>query len=269
MDELSRVRASQRDMWDVGDLSGFALMIRGAGGRLVRRLAIGADDTVLDVACGTGNVAIQAAATGARVTGLDIAPTTLEAARRAASEEGVRVDWIEGDAESLPFPTHSFDVAASSFGCMFAPRHEVAAAEMVRVLRPGGRLGILAWSVDGPISEFLALVAPHLPSPPPLAAPPPLWGDEGHVRGVFAGTGIDLTIEHDHLDLRFASADAATREYTERFGPLVAARALLEPEGRWDEVVMDVAAFFARHARPGGGVVVEGDHLVIVGHVPG
>lgn len=256
-------------MWDAGDFSGFARMTWGAGGRLVRRLEIGADDAVVDIGCGTGNVAIQAAATGARVTGLDIAPSMLAGARRTASAQGVRADWIEGDAEEMPFPNRSFDVATSSFGCMFAPRHEVAAAEMVRVLRPRGRLGILAWTVDGPLSEFLALVGAHLPPPPPLAAPPPLWGDEGHVRAVFAGTGVTLAIEHDRLDLRFDSADAATREYTERFGPLVVARALLEPEGGWTELVMDVAAFFSRHARPGGGVVVEGDHLVIVGQAPG
>ncbi len=229
MDELARIRAAQRAMWEAGDFRPFAEMIRAPGERLVRRLEVRADDHLLDVGCGTGTVAIKAGEAGARVTGLDLSPQMLEGAREAAERRGVRADWVEGDAEDLPFPDRSFDVAASSFGCMFAPRHEVVAAEMARVLRPGGRLGIVAWTVDGALSEFLALIAAHLPPPPPLAAPPALWGDEGHARAVFADTGVTITAERDRLDLRFPS--------------------------RW--------------AGPHGGVMVPGDHLVITGRAEG
>jgi SAM-dependent methyltransferase len=244
-----------------------ARMIWETGGRLVRRLGVGPGDEVLDVGCGTGNLALQAAGTGALVTGLDIVPSMLARARLEAERIGVEASWVEGDAESLPFPPASFDVAASSFGCMFAPRHHRAAAELVRVLRPGGRLGLLAWTVDGGISSLLGLIADHLPPPPPLAAPPALWGDEGHARAMFAGMGIDVAVEREHVDLRFSSADAATTECTTRFGPLVAARAALEPQGRWDDLVLDVAGFFSRRA-DGGGVLLQGDHLVITGCAP-
>jgi SAM-dependent methyltransferase len=268
VDERDGILRATHATWGSEGYDWLGHTIRGMGGRLVARLGVGPDDEVLDVGCGTGNVALQAAAAGAAVTGLDIVPAMLARARLEADRRGVTVDWVDGDAEALPFPAAAFDVAASSFGCMLAPRHHVAAAEIARVLRPGGRLGILAWAVDGDVSALLGLIGAHLPPPPPLAAPPALWGDEGHVRAVFDGRGIELRIERDRVDFRFASADVATAECTTRFGPLMAARSVLEPQGRWDDLVLDVAAFFARHAG-GNGVVLDGEHLVVTGRATG
>lgn len=115
----------------------------------MRQLDIAANERVVDVACGTGNAAIPAAAAGARVTGVDLAPEMLQIARACTEEAGVAVDWVEGDAEALPLPDGHADVVVSTFGCMFAPRHEVVADELARVLAPGGRLGLCAWTPDG------------------------------------------------------------------------------------------------------------------------
>jgi ubiquinone/menaquinone biosynthesis C-methylase UbiE len=131
---LSRVAKLQ--LWEVGE-------------RLVRRVGIGRDENVLDIACGTGNAALRAAATGGRMVGVDLTPELFVAGRALAAEAGVEIEWVEGDAEELPFRDERFDVVLSTFGVMFAPRHEVAARELVRVLRPGGRFGFTSWTRRG------------------------------------------------------------------------------------------------------------------------
>ena len=141
------------------------------------------------MACGTGNAAIRAAEAGGRVVGVDLTPALLEEGRRLADAGSVQVEWVEGDAEELPLPDESFDVVLSTFGCMFAPRHRVTALELARVLRPGGRLAVTAWTPDGAMGEFFRTVGGFLPPPPPVAEPPTLWGDEGYVRELFAGSG--------------------------------------------------------------------------------
>ncbi|WP_217913156.1 class I SAM-dependent methyltransferase [Miltoncostaea marina] len=270
MDELESVRAAQRAMWGAGDFTPFAARIRPVGARLVRAVGAGPGTELLDVGCGTGNVAIQAAQAGARVTGVDLAPEMLARARAQAEAAGVEVAWVEGDAEDLPVADRSVDAVVSSFGCMFAPRHEVAAAEIARVLRPGGRMAVAAWRPDGAIAAFMRVGAAHMPPPPASASPPVLWGDEAHVREIFAGTGVDLGFEDGHVDMVFASAGDAVREHLTGFGPLLAARRVLEPEGRWQALADDVAAFFARlPAREGGEVAMPGDYVVITGRAPG
>ena len=156
-----------------------------AGGVVTRAARVGAGDEVLDVACGTGNAAIQAAQVGGRVTGVDLTPELFAAARRRAAAAGVEIDLVEGDAEHLPFEDGSFDVVLSTFGAMFAPRHAVTANEIVRVLRPGGRIGLANWEPDGSAWELFRTMARHLPPPPPTAEPPLLWGTEEHVRELF------------------------------------------------------------------------------------
>lgn len=141
MDEelAGQIKQGQKVAWDAGEFVEIAKLISSVGERITRHAGVAADEEVLDVACGTGNATLPAARTGARVTGLDLVPKLLEHARAAADGEGLDVTWVEGDAEQLPFEDVSFDVVLSTFGCMFAPRHEVAAAEIARVLRPAGR----------------------------------------------------------------------------------------------------------------------------------
>src|SRR5690606_26015107 len=131
---------------------------------------------------GTGNAAIRAAEAGGVVTALDLTPEMFEAGRRRAAEAGVEISWVEGDAEALPFDDASFDVVLSTFGVMFAPRHAVAARELVRVLRPGGRIGLATWVPDGTVGDMFRTVAAEMPAPPPIAEPPLAWGDPAHVE---------------------------------------------------------------------------------------
>lgn len=270
MGGIEEFRAGQRAMWGAGEFDWLARMIWSVGGLLVSRLGIGPGDEVVDIGCGTGNVAIQAAQAGARVTGVDLAHEMLAQARANAGAEGVEITCVEGDAEELPLADASADVAVSSFGNMFAPRHEIAAGEMLRILRPGGRFGMAAWSAEGTINEFLQTVAAHLPPPPPFAQPPALWGDPEHVRAMFDRPECaDLVITREQVAFEFASADSATTSYTERFGPLLVARRMLEPAGAWAPLVEDIHRFFAGLQGPEGAVLMPSDYLLISGRRAG
>ena len=162
IDALTDFKQATRAMWAAGDYARFAPLVAEVGERLVQRVGVRPGDAVLDVACGTGNVAIPAARAGGRVTGVDLTPEHFPAARSRATAADVAIDWVEGDAEALPFEDDSFDVVLSSFGCMFAPRHAVAAAELARVLRPDGRLGVSAFADRGAGRRLL----PHARRPP-------------------------------------------------------------------------------------------------------
>lgn len=254
-----------RATWSAGDYDEIASRIWAVGGDLVERVAVAAGERVLDVACGTGNAAIPAAAAGARVSGLDITPELFKAGRRRAAEAKVEIEWVEGDAEELPFEDGSFDVVLSTFGCMFAPRHEVTAAEIARVLRPGGRLGIASWRPDGAIGEFFRTIGAHAPPPPAGFQPPPLWGAPEHVERLFDGTPVELRFEPAAAHFRFESIDEAVEEYGSKFGPIVVLRAAFEPEGRWPALRDDLAALFERVNCAEGGLEFEFEYLIALG----
>ena len=205
-------------------------------------------ERVLDVATGTGNVAIPAAAAGGVVTGLDITPKLLEDARRNAAAAGVEAEWVEGDAQDLPFEDGSFDVVVSTFGCMFAPDHKRAAGEIARVLAPGGRFGVVAWKPEGNIGRFFLTIAKYAPPPPEGFQPPPLWGMRDHVEEIFDGTGVELSFEDGAAHWHFGSDEEAVEEYSTKFGPIVMLRPQLEADGRWDDLVADLQ----RDVRGGG-----------------
>jgi len=161
---LAEFKQRTRATWAAGDFPAVARRtLWEVGQRLVRRVGIGAGEDVLDVACGTGNVAIRAAQAGGRVVGVDLTPELLPTGRQLAEQAGVRIEWIEGDAEALPLGDESFDVVLSTFGVMFAPRHEVAASELVRVLRPGGRLGLCNWTPEGIQGALFRTLGAYLP----------------------------------------------------------------------------------------------------------
>src|SRR5262245_5146257 len=200
MAELSEQKQQQKALWAMGDYPSIAERIAKAGTDAVEAAAVSDGDTVLDVACGSGNATIPAAKTGATVTGLDLTPELLEAGKANAAEAGVEIDWIEGDAEQLPFDDDSFDVVVSVFGCMFAPDHAKTAAEIARVLKPGGRIGICAWTPEGNVGKMFMTTASHMPPPPEGFQPPLLWGSEDHVRGLFEGTGVDPEFQKTALE---------------------------------------------------------------------
>lgn len=268
--EATDVKQAARATWSAGDYDAIVDHIWSVGGDLVERMGIGDGDRVLDVACGTGNAAIPAAVAGGVVTGLDLTPEMFEGARRRARDAGVELELVEGDAEALPFEDGSFDIVLSTFGCMFAPRHEVAAAEIARVVRPGGRIGITAWSPDGAIGRFFRAMSALGPPPPEGFQPPPLWGTRDHVATLFEGTGIEPRFEDAAVRFRFDSLEAAVAEYWENFGPVLMLRRALAPEGREDEVHETLTGTFREHVEGEGGAVdYDGEYLITLGEKRG
>jgi ubiquinone/menaquinone biosynthesis C-methylase UbiE len=183
--------------------------------------------SVLDVACGTGNTTIPAARAGGRVTGLDLVPKLLEEGQAKAEAAGVEIDWVEGDAEELPFDDRSFDRVLSTFGHMFAPRHPRAADEMARVCREGGAIVTAAWTPEGTVGATQRAGAPYLPQPPEYASPPSLWGSEEHVRELFGELATGFEFERHVNWVEADSLEAFADFFIERFPTMVAARAML------------------------------------------
>jgi SAM-dependent methyltransferase len=263
--DVATFKHANRTMWAAGNYDAVAELVWSAGELLVRRIGIEAGEDVLDVGCGTGNATIPAAEAGAQVVGLDLTPELFARARERADDAGVDVDWVEGDAEALPFADESFDVVLSTFGCMFAPRHEVTARELARVVRPGGRLGVVAWTPEGFVGDFFRSLGAHLPPPPDFAAPPTLWGDSDHARRLFLDTGVELEFERDQVDFRFNSVEHAVGYYEVNFGPVIMTRELLAPEGRWGSARADFSRLYESHAEADGSLAFPGEYLVILG----
>jgi ubiquinone/menaquinone biosynthesis C-methylase UbiE len=226
-------KAAIRAVWALGDYHRFAKeTIWELGEVLVRACGVTKGQRVLDVAAGTGNTAIRAAEAGAEVVASDLTPENFEAGRREAEARGVELDWVEADAEALPFEDAEFDVVTSSFGAIFAPDHQKVADEMIRVCRPGGTIGMLNFTPLGLISDFFGALAPYMPAPPPGALPPPLWGSEEHVRELFGDqvAALDLT-RGDYVE-GADTPEAYVELFKETFGPVVATYASLadDPE---------------------------------------
>src|SRR4030095_10641241 len=270
MDEITQFKERARATWASGDYGTMAEKIAEVGKFLVERVGVEKGQDLLDVACGTGNVSIPAAKTGARVTGLDLTPELLEKGRAKAAKAGGKIEWKEGDAEALPFPDKSYDLVLSTFGCMFAPRHEVTAGEMARVLRPGGRLGGCSWTPEGSIGDFFKLMVGYLPPPPPFASPPLLWGTEAHVQEIFSDSGIEFNFERQTVVIRFDSVEDALETYTTKFGPTIKARGVLEPQGRWPALLKDLAALYERiNTATDGSLALPSEYLRAVGRKAG
>lgn len=272
MPELLEYKKGARATWASGDYDAMMRQegLYEVGDRIVELCQIRTGEVVLDVACGTGNATVPAARTGATVTGLDLTPELTAVGQQRAEAAGVQVEWREGDAEQLPLDDDSVDVVLSTFGVMFAPRHEVVADEIGRVLRPGGRLGIISWMPEGAIGEFFQVAGSYLPPMPDFVDPPLAWGDEKQVRELFEGTGIEPKFIQEVAGLRHNSVQAAVECYVNWFGPMVQARAVAEAEGRWPAMQADLVDLFTRHSRAeGNGIVFPGDYLVTLGRKSG
>jgi SAM-dependent methyltransferase len=259
------LRGRARATWAAGDWDSFARLIAAVGALVIERAGIEPGAELLDVGTGTGgNVAIPAAQAGAKVVGLDVTPELLVLAREHGADAGVDVEWVEGDAAALPFADASFDRVVSTFGAMFAPDHAGAAAELVRVCRPGGRVLMTTWVNDGFVGEMFTLSGEFLPPPPPGVQPPPLWGVESHVREMFAAAGASPSIARETVAFDFASAEDVVSEYADNFGPFVMARGMLQPEGRWDEFLERFGDLVRRFNRSDGGrAQVESEYFLI------
>jgi ubiquinone/menaquinone biosynthesis C-methylase UbiE len=233
--EVEELKERSRATWASGDYPSIAELIQSAADDLVEAAEIGKKMEVLDVATGTGNVAIPAAEKGGKVTGVDLTPELFDTARKRAEKAGVKVEWVEGDAEALPFDDSSFDRVLSTFGVMFAPRHKRAAGELIRVLRPGGLIGLCSWTPDGVAGQMFKIAGAYLPRPPEFVQPPAQWGNEKHVRELFAGSGLSLTFERRAVTMTDESPEAFLEMMSKSFGPFVQAQAILN-EQQWSEM---------------------------------
>ena len=267
MSELDHeaVKQRQRAIWSAGDYRTIGGLLAPVGEVVARTAAIEPGMKVLDVAAGSGNVAIPAAQAGADVTGLDLTPALLEIASERAQAAGVTVEWVEGDAEALPFEDESFDRVLSTFGVMFAPRHDVAAAELVRTCRPGGTIVLANWTPDGFVGRRLARFASRMPAPPP-PAPPTLWGEETHLRALLGGQTL-LAVERCTVDLVAGSMEAMMADFERQFGPMVLAHQVLE-ERLYEALKAELIALVESFDTGEGEVRIPSEYLLVVGLKP-
>jgi ubiquinone/menaquinone biosynthesis C-methylase UbiE len=259
-------KSGQRAMWALGDYHRFAkATVWGLGPVLVEACGISAGQRVLDVAAGTGNTAIRAAEAGAAVVAADLTPEQFEAGRREARARGVELDWVEADAEALPFADGEFDVVTSSLGAIFAPDHRAVAGELVRVCRPGGTIGMLNFTPE--IDDFFGFFARYgLPAPP--GDPPGLWGDEDHVRELFGDRVSALRVTTGAYVERADSPLAYRELFKQTFGPVVAVYAALSEE-RAAALDRELLALLedVNQGPPGGPAEYPYEYLLVVATV--
>jgi len=247
-----------KTMWDAGNFAAVAEKIMESGELVVERAGVEPGMDVLDVACGTGNATLPAARAGARVTGLDFAPGLLEIARERAADAMVEIDFVEGDAQELPFDDGSFDRVVSTFGHMFAPDHRRTADEMKRVLRPDGTIAVACWTPEGSIGRMFVTISAIIP-PPAGGEPPLLWGTEDHVRELWG----DAEFERHAIEWTDDSVESYARFMLDSFGPLLNAREVLAE--REDELENAYTEFLHRENEADDGTLrFRGEYLLSV-----
>jgi SAM-dependent methyltransferase len=263
--DLSAIRQRQQETWADGDFAMVANLIVIVAEELAEALEIVPDERVLDVACGSGNGALAAArrAWGSTV-GVDFVPQLLERGRERAAAERLEVEFVEGAAADLPFGEGEFDVVTSIFGVMFEPDQEQAAAELLRVCRPGGRIGLASWVPDGPISEMFALLLKYVPPPPADLKPPVLWGTEERVRELLGDGVSDLRAERVKTRQAFRSADHYLDFFRSYFGPIKKAFEAAGAE-REDELASALKDHLESHSSGGDrALVLEAEYLRVI-----
>jgi SAM-dependent methyltransferase len=227
--DIATIKQRQQAAWASGDYSAVGARLLLTAELLCEAVDLRAGERVLDVACGNGNASLAAARRFCQVTGVDYVPSLLERARQRATAEGLEVTFQEADAEDLPFPDGSFDVVLSTCGAMFAPDQERTASELLRVCRPGGRIGMVNWVPDGYVGELFRAIGRHLP-PPPGVRPPVLWGSEDRLRELF-GPEVDITAPRRTFLWRFPSAEHQAEFFATFYGPTNRALAALGADG--------------------------------------
>jgi SAM-dependent methyltransferase len=253
----------QQQIWSKGDFAHVAPVVQFVAEQLVDSVDVLPDDRVLDVACGSGNTALAAARCFGRVTGLDFVPGLLEHGRARAAAELLEVEFVEGDAQELPFADGSFDVVLSTFGAMFAPDQEKTASELLRVTRSGGRIGMANWVPGDFVDEVFRTTTRHIP-PPPGLMPAVAWGTEERLRELF-GDGIsELRLVRQVSTQRFRSIDHYHDFFRRWFGPTIAAFEQVGPDGE-QALADDLKAVAAKYNRAGErAAVIAADYVQVI-----
>ena len=262
--DLTAIKQRQQATWASGDYARVAALIPVVGDLLCDAADLRPGDAVLDVAAGSGNTSISAARLGCSVTGIDYVPGLLATARERAASEGLQVEFVEADAEDLPFASASFDAVISVFGVMFAPDHDRAAAELLRVCRPGGTIAIANWTPTGFIGGVLRTVGKHV-APPAGLRPPVAWGTEEHVRALFGDEAGALQARERTFTFRFASAAQLVDFFATNYGPTLKAFEALAPDARM-ALRADLEALAGEYdrVREGGTIAIPSTYLQVV-----
>lgn len=260
------LKAKHRAMWASGDYPALASdLIWDLGQTVVDAVDVRPGDRVIDIAAGTGNVAIRAALRGGDVVATDLTPELFDVGRRLATEAGAELEWREADAEALPYADGEFDVAVSSVGVMFAPHHELAASELVRVVRPGGRIGVLNWTPEGFIGRVFGVMKPYAPPLPPGATPAPRWGDEAHVRELLGDHVDDVVAVKGSIEVdRFTTPEEFRDYFKSHYGPTIAVYARIAGEPDQVEALDRALADLVReHGVDGQGGTMRWEYLLV------
>lgn len=258
--QLDELKQRHSVMWGDGPYQRITETIADVHELIVERLEPSARTSWLDLACGTGAVAERSAAQGADVVGVDLAPALIETAKERASALGLEIDYRVGDAERLELPDGAFDVVSSAFGVMFAPDHEAAAAELARVTKPGGRIGLANWLQSGGVGRMFGMIAPFQPAPPP--SNPFAWGDEQQVRELL-GEWFDLELSEHVTTLEAGSGEAIWELFSTSFGPV---KTLAESLGeRREEFHQAWVAFFEENFARDGGIAHVREYVLVLG----
>jgi len=262
--DFSAVKQRQQATWASGDFSVVAARIVYQAEQLCETADLQAGWRVLDVATGSGNAALAAARRGCEAVGIDYVPALLEQGRIRAEAEHLSVEFLEGDAEQLPFPDATFDAVVSIYGVMFAPNHRLAASELVRVCRPGGRIALACWTPDGFIGETFRLFSRFLP-PTPGLQPPVLWGDEVYQRELFGESAATVTAYPRTAIFRYRSAEENVEFFRTYYGPTLLAFEALPAEQRsaLNDGLIELVQRYDRNQRSGP-VAIAADYLETV-----
>jgi len=261
--DIAAIKQRQQATWASGDFAVVGVTLQIVGELLAEATDVRAGERVIDVAAGNGNATLAAARRFARVTSTDYVPALLEKGRARAAAEGLAIDFREADAEALPFPDASFDVALSTFGVMFAPDQARAAAEIRRVVRPGGRIGMANWTAEGFIGQLFKAAGKYI-APPAGLASPLLWGNEDHVRQLFGADALQARITRRMFNFRYASPTHWVHVFRDYYGPLNRAFAALAPSAA-DALEQDLLALIDRFNTAGpDSMVAPAEYLEIV-----
>jgi ubiquinone/menaquinone biosynthesis C-methylase UbiE len=261
--DVAAVKARQQAAWSSGDYAVVGTTLQIVGEELCEALDLRSGSKVLDVAAGNGNASLAAARRWCDVVATDYVPALLDRARERAEAERLTIAVREADAEALPFPDASFDAVVSTFGVMFTPDHERAATELLRVCKPGGKIGLANWTPDGFIGKLFKTIGKYVP-PPAGAKSPALWGTRAHLNELFAPGSASVASSQRHFAFRYRSPQHWLETFQTYYGPVLKAFAALDPLGRAG-LEHDLTALIEQFNRAGDGtMVVPSEYLEVV-----